>query len=234
MAESAKEIRVEARMRNNILWHKIHDRYRSVAEFCREEPRLQLHHQSRVGGLLNLKASPRRKDGQWTVFASYLAEIFSMLPEDLFPEGLYRDGVVPVVVLERSFSELPSVHRELALLADPETVEGEFFQEELLRRLDGALASLSPRERKVLELHFGLGDELEAKTLEEIGKDLGVNRERVRQIEARALRKMRHPKRARPVWELLSGGERREREEPHSMRNLPSDKVEPSGSFRWR
>jgi len=60
------------------------------------------------------------------------------------------------------------------------------------------LASLNERERKVLELRFGLGDGY-ARTLEEVGKQFRVTRERIRQIEAKALRKMRHPTRIRQL-----------------------------------
>ena len=62
-------------------------------------------------------------------------------------------------------------------------------------QVEGVLNSLSPRERRVIELRFGLeGDKLY--TLSEIGEELGVTRERIRQIESKALRKLRHPSRA--------------------------------------
>jgi RNA polymerase primary sigma factor len=64
-----------------------------------------------------------------------------------------------------------------------------------------ALDSLTPRERKVLELRFGL-DRTESLTLSEIGDALGVTRERIRQIEATALRKLRHPSRSRKLREF--------------------------------
>jgi len=63
-------------------------------------------------------------------------------------------------------------------------------------KLGDVLCSLTERERKVLELRFGLGDGY-ARTLEEVGKQFRVTRERIRQIEAKALRKMRHPTRIR-------------------------------------
>ena len=63
-------------------------------------------------------------------------------------------------------------------------------------KLTAVLSSLSERERKVLELRFGLGDGA-PRTLEEVGKQFRVTRERIRQIEAKALRKMRHPTRLR-------------------------------------
>jgi RNA polymerase primary sigma factor len=62
---------------------------------------------------------------------------------------------------------------------------------------DELLATLSPREEKVIKMRFGLGDVGEEHTLEEIGQDFSVTRERIRQIEAKALRKLRHPSRIR-------------------------------------
>ena len=60
------------------------------------------------------------------------------------------------------------------------------------------LCSLTERERQVLELRFGIGDG-NARTLEEVGQQFRVTRERIRQIEAKALRKMRHPTRLRQL-----------------------------------
>jgi len=68
----------------------------------------------------------------------------------------------------------------------------------LKERLGDVLCSLTGRERKVLELRFGLGDGC-ARTLEEVGSQFKVTRERIRQIEAKALRKMRHPTRIRQL-----------------------------------
>jgi len=73
----------------------------------------------------------------------------------------------------------------------------------LLRdKLGDVLCSLTERERKVLELRFGLGDGC-ARTLEEVGSQFQVTRERIRQIEAKALRKMRHPTRLRQLHGFL-------------------------------
>ncbi len=69
-------------------------------------------------------------------------------------------------------------------------------------KLSDVLESLTERERKVLELRFGLGDGY-SRTLEEVGKQFKVTRERIRQIEAKALRKMRHPTRIRQLQGFL-------------------------------
>ena len=65
-----------------------------------------------------------------------------------------------------------------------------------------ALATLTPREEKVLRMRFGIGEKADH-TLEEVGKDFHVTRERIRQIEAKALRKLRHPTRSRKLKSFL-------------------------------
>ena len=67
-----------------------------------------------------------------------------------------------------------------------------------LREITGdLLQTLSPREERVLRMRFGLDHEGQERTLEEVGQNFNVTRERIRQIEAKALRKLRHPSRAR-------------------------------------
>ncbi|MGH7722497.1 MAG: RNA polymerase sigma factor RpoD [Candidatus Dormibacteria bacterium] len=68
--------------------------------------------------------------------------------------------------------------------------------------MEDILDTLSPRERRVLQLRFGLTDGHQ-RTLEEVGKRFGVTRERIRQIEAKALRKLRHPSRSRKLRDFL-------------------------------
>jgi len=66
------------------------------------------------------------------------------------------------------------------------------------------LSTLAPREAKVLKMRFGIG-ERSNHTLEEVGQDFEVTRERIRQIEAKALRKLRHPSRSRVLKSFLEG-----------------------------
>ena len=72
----------------------------------------------------------------------------------------------------------------------------------LSERMDDVLASLSARENRVLQLRFGLQDG-RSYTLEEVGQKFGVTRERIRQIEAKALSKLRHPRRSRRLRDFL-------------------------------
>ena len=64
------------------------------------------------------------------------------------------------------------------------------------------MSTLTPREAKVLKLRFGLEDG-KPRTLEEVGQMFGVTRERIRQIEAKALRKLRHPSRSKKLKDYL-------------------------------
>ena len=93
---------------------------------------------------------------------------------------------------------------------------GDFIQEEdspapqdaasytLLReQLEEVMKTLTPREAKVLRLRFGL-DDGKARTLEEVGKEFDVTRERIRQIEAKALRKLRHPSRSKKLRDYMN------------------------------
>ena len=75
--------------------------------------------------------------------------------------------------------------------------------EMLKEELKGVLSTLTEREEKVLRLRFGL-DDGQCRTLEEVGQIFGVTRERIRQIEAKALRKLRHPSRSRKLKDFLT------------------------------
>lgn len=75
--------------------------------------------------------------------------------------------------------------------------------EMLKEELSGVLSTLTDREEKVLRLRFGLNDG-QCRTLEEVGQIFGVTRERIRQIEAKALRKLRHPSRSRKLKDFLT------------------------------
>ena len=72
----------------------------------------------------------------------------------------------------------------------------------LKEQVEDVLSTLNDREKRVLQLRFGLEDG-RSRTLEEVGREFGVTRERIRQIEAKALRKLRHPSRSKKLKDFL-------------------------------
>ena len=83
------------------------------------------------------------------------------------------------------------------------TAEDELSAKELKSTITEALSTLTPREERVLRKRFGIGLPTDY-TLEEIGKEFSVTTERIRQIEAKALRKLKHPSRARKLRSFLA------------------------------
>ena len=99
---------------------------------------------------------------------------------------------------EEDDSHLGDFLKDESSLSPEEYTENEILKEEIKE----VLATLQPREQEVLELRFGLIDGT-CHTLEDVGKRFSVTRERIRQIEAKALRKLRHPSRAKKLKDFL-------------------------------
>ena len=99
---------------------------------------------------------------------------------------------------EEEDSHLGDFIPDTTALAPVEAASYQLLREQVTDVLD----TLNEREARVLELRFGLEDG-RSRTLEEVGKDFGVTRERIRQIEAKALRKLRHPNRSKKLRDFL-------------------------------
>ncbi|MFC1935727.1 sigma-70 family RNA polymerase sigma factor, partial [Chloroflexota bacterium] len=100
---------------------------------------------------------------------------------------------------EEGDSHLGDFIEDRAALAPVDAASYQLLKEQI----DETLDSLNEREKRILQLRFGLGDG-RARTLEEVGREFGVTRERIRQIEAKALRRLRHPKHSmklKSYWE---------------------------------
>ena len=99
---------------------------------------------------------------------------------------------------EEEDSHLGDFIEDRTALAPAEAASYQLLREQV----DDVLCTLSDREARVLQLRFGLEDG-RSRTLEEVGRDFGVTRERIRQIEAKALRKLRHPSRSKKLRDFL-------------------------------
>ena len=107
------------------------------------------------------------------------------------------------VSLETPVGEEEDAHLEDFIQDEEAGIPVDEAGRQLLRReLMSVLKSLTPREERVITLRFGLDDD-RPRTLEELGKEFNVTRERIRQIEAKALRKLRHPSRAKRLRDYL-------------------------------
>lgn len=143
-------------------------------------------------------------------------QLLQELGREPLPEEIAEEMDIPV---ER-VREILKISQEPVSLETPIGEEedshlGDFIQDEnvpvpaeaaastlLKEQLSEVLGTLTEREQKVLRLRFGMDDE-RARTLEEVGKEFKVTRERIRQIEAKALRKLRHPSRSRKLKDYL-------------------------------
>ncbi len=101
---------------------------------------------------------------------------------------------------EEEDSHLGDFIEDKAIISPQEAVISSNLSEQTRR----ILSTLTPREERVLRMRFGIGEKYDH-TLEEVGQDFDVTRERIRQIEAKALRKLRHPSRARKLKSFLEG-----------------------------
>jgi len=101
---------------------------------------------------------------------------------------------------EEEDSHLGDFIEDKAIISPQEAVISSNLSEQTQR----ILSTLTPREERVLRMRFGIGEKYDH-TLEEVGQDFDVTRERIRQIEAKALRKLRHPSRARKLKSFLEG-----------------------------
>lgn len=143
--------------------------------------------------------------------------LLQQLGREPSPEEIAAEMEIPV----EKVTEIQKIAQDPVSLETPIGEEedshlGDFIQDEdspaphdaasytmLREQLEEVMNTLTPREAKVLRLRFGL-DDGKARTLEEVGKEFDVTRERIRQIEAKALRKLRHPSRSKKLRDYMN------------------------------
>ena len=143
--------------------------------------------------------------------------LLQMLGREPSPEEIAEEMEIPVEkVMEIQKIAQDPVSLETPIGEEDDSHLGDFIQDEdspapqdsaaytlLKEQLEEVMNTLTPREAKVLKLRFGLEDG-RARTLEEVGREFMVTRERIRQIEAKALRKLRHPSRSKKLKDYMN------------------------------
>lgn len=171
---------IHAKLKNNNLLSKILEMAPSVNAWCLRfgfKP-------NQVGELINLKAAPTNAKGEWRLLAVRISEALGVSPEELWIE----EQATARLRTNAVFIEM-SRQQALAVVGSRES---ELISEEISQQVRRIVFddSMSSRERQVIRLRF-----YEDKTLTETAKDLGVTLERARQIESRALNKLRYQRR---------------------------------------
>lgn len=206
--EPVNEYRIKVTVRNNLILNAIENAgYKSVSEFCRAAglPKTALTE------LIAMRKPPLNQSGEFSEHAKALMEELCALPTDLWTSEqltlkLKRNSAQRDVSSEGMRAALGMHAEELLELMKPDAPDEAVLKHEMVSVVEEKLDSLRPREAKMLRLRFGIG--CEEHTLEEVGKVMDVTRERARQIEAKALRHLKHPSRSDQLRQLLPAYER--------------------------
>ena len=147
--------------------------------------------QTSIGALLNFKKSPRCKDGKWRKQVLCISEALCRDPSSLFPE--YLNHEIPSNRMD-AFVERAQLNGTIAKQLGPADA---CEDDDMNSVINEVLGTLTNRERYIMKERVWGG-----KSLVEIGDKMGLTREGVRQIEAKAMRKLRHPARAKKLKEV--------------------------------
>jgi len=195
-----KDYLIEIKVKNNHLLKKIKEQgYKSVAEFARA---IGIQ-QPVIARFVTLKQPAIDRNGRWRKSVELMAEALKCEPADLFPLQHIEKA------LKRSSASFEAdINDVAAFLTGGEdtarTALEHVTQEESMREVSESFEFLTPKEQHVLRLRFGM-DNPEESTLQEIANMYGLTRERIRCIEARALRKLKHPQISRNLREAAAG-----------------------------
>jgi RNA polymerase primary sigma factor len=211
-SDDVQAYRVKVIIRNNLLLTAIEEAgYKSTASFARAIG----YTEQQLSSLVSLRKPPINANGKFCSLAKDVMEALGAAPHDLWTTeqltmNLHRNSVDKVVTTKflLDTNAMQSVlggnvlQLESATYEDIETPEQNKTKKELASRIEESLDSLPMRHAKILRMRFGIGTDKEH-TLEEVAEKYGVGKERIRQIEAKAMRLMRQPGRAEKIIEFL-------------------------------
>jgi len=156
--------------------------YKSVAEFSRN----QGLNGARVNEIINGKITPLDREGNPKELTKEILEILNLTIEKAFTEKQLKG------FKKHTFEVKIEEEKLLQIINPAENQEIKVIEQEVKSKLYEILSTLTPREEKILRMRFGIGMNTDH-TLEEVGRKFFVTRDRIRQIEDKALRKLKHP-----------------------------------------
>jgi RNA polymerase sigma factor (sigma-70 family) len=187
-----KDYLVEIKIKNNYLFSKMRENnitsINQLSVLSKTQPQ-------QGGQIANLKVVPFNRYGKIKEWIVRIADVLNCEPLDLFPHqhiDKYLD--TNKASLNMNLTEMKSLTMLENELSETSLLE-DFSNKELKEKISEILTSLKPREAYIIEMRYGLNDRDEC-SLSECSEAVNVSRERIRQIEAKALRKLRHPSRS--------------------------------------
>ena len=202
MTDEVNPYLVKVSIRNNLIIKAIHKAgYRNVSQFCEQNGMAK----TQLTELISFRTPPLTKEGEFREPAKKLMEGLCALPTELWTAEqltmeLKRNTSTKEVNLDAMLSVLGINAEEALQMIEPPKPDEVLEEKEKAEVVSEMLDSLTPREARVLRMRFGIG--CDEHTLEEAGKKLRVTKERIRQMEIQALRKMKHPSRSDLLWEV--------------------------------
>ena len=208
------DYRLEVKVRNaNILRLMKSRGIESVAELCRAAGTSN----GTFGDIINLKKAPLTRKGDWHPVVLKVCEYLFVMPSDLFSQEQMQP-------LKTNKSSVDLGFEDISRMLDDPTQDPSLRLEhqDAADAVSTVLETLTEREQEVINLRFGFDSgEL---TLKEVADIFGVGKERIRQIEAKALRKLRNPKRSQPLLLAIDPEEFEKREEDKRAREAEQKK----------
>lgn len=191
------EYRIDIKVRNNIILSKIEKAgYKSIPQFCRE---IGISY-GPLNDLIGMKRSAFNSKGEWTPWILKIADALSCSPENLFTESQLN----AVLKTNKKTLQVNEAEMRFMLEADePKSPEELYLEDQRSAAIEDLMKTLTPREQKVISMRLGLGKYTREYTFEEISLEFECTRERIRQIEQKAYRKMRSPHRANKLLEFV-------------------------------
>ena len=188
MTDEVNPYLVKVSIRNNLIIRAIHRAgYRNVSQFCEQNGMAK----TQLTELISLRTPPLTREGEFRESAKRLMESLCALPTELWTAEqltmeLKRNTSTKEVNLDAMIAALGMNSEEALHLIEGPSPEKELGDKETAAVVNEMLYTLSPKEAKVLRLRFGI--DCAEHTLEEVGAICSLSKERIRQIEAKAMR----------------------------------------------